>query len=148
MRVLQFTDPEDLKSLTKKLPKCKFPEDFMIALQAKQGMIDILESQRWLWLSANQVWIQKKFFMINTPKLRLLCINPSILSWEGSVIEYEWCLSFANGKRTQKKRFRSIKAQWYEVDENWEKQCYQSELWGIQAIVFQHEMDHMNWLII
>jgi hypothetical protein len=46
MRVLQFTDPDDLVSLTKKLPKCKFPEDFIIALQAKKDMIDILDSQR------------------------------------------------------------------------------------------------------
>ncbi len=148
MKILQFTNPEDLPLLTKKLPKCKFPEDFIIALQAKQNMIDICDSQRWLWLSANQIGIQKRFFLINTPKLRLLCINPSILSGEWSTIENEWCLSFANWQRTQKKRFKTIKAQWYEVDERWEKVCYQSELGGIQAIVFQHEMDHMNWLII
>lgn len=147
-RILQFTNPEDLPLLTKKLPKCKFPEDFVLAMQSRDRMRELCDAERWLWLSANQVGIMKKFFIVNTPKLDLLCINPSILSWEWIVVENEWCLSFADWQRHQRKRFKTIKAQWYEVDENWEKVCYQSELAGINAIVFQHEIDHMNWLII
>jgi len=46
MRVLQFTDPDDLPYLTKKLPKCKFPEDFIIALQAKKDMVSICTQER------------------------------------------------------------------------------------------------------
>lgn len=46
MKILQFTDPNDLPLLTKKLPKCKFPEDFIIALQSKKEMIELCDAER------------------------------------------------------------------------------------------------------
>lgn len=145
MKILQFTNEEDLKILTKKLPKIEKAEDYVLAWENKQVFFDICKNNRWIWLSANQVWIEKRFFVIHTDKMQELFINPVLVKWYWQQFSStEWCLSFANWKKWFKKRFKMIDVKF--EDEN--AMRYEMKLTWLEAIVFQHELDHMNWIII
>lgn len=144
MRILQFTNEEDLKILTKKLPKCKSKEDYAQAWENKLKMFSLCQEYNWSWLSSNQIWIEKRFFVMFTRDNQLLIINPILVSWDKSVPSKEWCLSFANWKQNFKKRFKNIKVRF--EDEN--AMRFEASLSWYDAIVFQHELDHMNWKII
>jgi len=56
MKILQFTNEEDLKILTKKFPKIEKWEDYIFAWEKKQEMFDICKNNNWVWLSSNQIW--------------------------------------------------------------------------------------------
>lgn len=143
MKILQFTDPNDLLILTQKLPKCT-EKDFEMIRDTEEIMYEECIQHNWIGLSANQLGILKRFFVICTPKMKRLFINPIILEGRWSAFDKEGCLSFANGKKTPKKRFKMIDVSWIDLDWNKNYECLS---WK-EAQVFQHEMDHMNWLII
>lgn len=144
MKILQFTDPTDLEFLTKPLKKCNSLNDYKLAWEYKEKFFDLCKQYNWVWLSANQVWINKRFFIINTDTLQELFINPKLLSWTWQILKAEWCLSFANWKQSLKKRYKSIEVQF----ENELKEKFTTKLSWLNARVFQHELDHMNWIII
>lgn len=145
MKILQFTDKEDYKILTKKLPKVTTKEDYKIAWELKNTMFKLCIENNWIWLSSNQIWIEKRFFVIHTKSLKDIFINPVIEKWYwDKVSSTEWCLSFANWKKWFKKRYKKIDVLF--EDEN--KIKYKMNLNWLDSIVFQHELDHMNWIVI
>ena len=145
MNILQFTNEEDLKILTKKLPKITNTEDYILAWNNKEIFFDICKNNNWIWLSSNQVWITKRFFVIYTKDMQELFINPILVKWYWNPFSStEWCLSFANWKKWFKKRYKMIDVRF--EDEN--AMRYEMKLTWLEAIVFQHELDHMNWIII
>ncbi len=73
---------------------------------------------------------------------KLICINPEVTACEGSLIFREGCLSVpdftGNVVRSQTITLRYL-------DESFEEHTIEST--GFEAVIFQHEIDHLNGLL-
>jgi len=101
-------------------------------------------------LAATQLGIEKRFFGIKFAKKVRVFINPKITKCFGKMVfpaildendkaeEFlEGCLSFPNLFGTVK-RYLKIEVEWMEG---------KTILEGFEAIVFQHELDHLNGVL-
>ena len=102
------------------------------------------KSKDWVWLGSPQVWHSKRIFLAQFDKKNTtVVINPKILKFsERKVVWQEWCLSlpwvFWDVKRSKK-----IVVEYF--NEVWKK--IKMELKWFWAVVFQHEFDHLNWIL-
>jgi peptide deformylase len=116
-----------------------------------QQMVQIMYGTNGIGLAANQVGRSERIFVMDpwqdepenlefTPAL--ICINPEIISKEGSQKTKEGCLSipkyFAQIERAKKVvlRFHTLEGEVKEV-----------ELEGLAAVVAQHELDHLDGIL-
>lgn len=101
-------------------------------------------SEDWVWVAAPQAWYSKRIFLAKFDKQNTtVVINPKILKFsEKKVVWQEWCLSipwvFWNVERSKK-----ITVEYF--NEVWKR--FKMELKWFWAIVFQHEMDHLDWIL-
>lgn len=143
-RILQFTDKEDLKILTTAWETVK-----EITPEIKELVQDLFDTCDaawiWVWMSANQIWVAKRVFVIAYQSFRKAFINPSIIneSWE-IIRDWETCLSYADWRSTETRRLSRIRVSFTNLE--WESE--EMSLKNFKAVIFQHEMDHMNWEII
>ena len=91
-------------------------------------------------LSANQVGLPYRMFVMGTPEMEMVFINPKIRNTAGDFIyAEEGCLThpglFINIKRPEEVRVLSTNM-FYDT----EAQTYK----GMTARIIQHEMDHLN----
>ncbi|MDQ7039175.1 MAG: peptide deformylase [Aquificota bacterium] len=108
-------------------------------------MFETMYSAEGVGLAANQIGVPLKVMVIDTtpkedaPDLKVVLINPEIVSAEGKVKYREGCLSFpgltVEVERAEKVLVRALNEHGEQVD---------LELEGFPAIVFQHELDHLN----
>ena len=120
-------------------------------------MFRIAVENNGIGLAANQVGLDKRLFIINMPTRKEAFFNPR---WEpadfhpGGVImdtsqfdsmtnSREGCLSLP-GIEVTVPRQKVIKASWQDID----GAEVMETLYGIEAIVFQHELDHLNGVLI
>ncbi len=105
---------------------------------------ELESSKTGIGISAIQIGIPRRVAIIYTEKSeRLPLLNPTIIEMEGEITSTEGCLSCPNEivsiKRAQKinlaytTKFGNSITRWFE---------------GRDAIVIQHEIDHMNGKII
>jgi peptide deformylase len=123
-------------------------------------MKDTLSATWWgVGLAAPQVWVWLRVFVMhprptqNYPDEQdqwvQVIINPHILNSSTIVVSwYEWCLSISsqNGQgmlRAQVPRHERIEVTY--MDENWNE--YTKKLDWFAAIIFQHEYDHLEWMV-
>lgn len=143
---LQYSNPEDaaiLNTVCAPVDKSEFDiEDFETYYK---NMIKICEDNNGVWLAANQIGITKRFFVIHTENLSNMFINPVIESYSWQKLSSEWCLSFADGKKTIKPRYKTISVSYmnpFGATIEWLTLTWR------EAIIFQHELDHLNWITI
>jgi len=111
--------------------------------KVRQDLIDSMEHYQGVGLSANQIGITERVFImyedVNTRKI-LTCFNPKIIetSKEQILID-EGCLTYP-GVWLKVKRPIAIKVEF--EDENGEK--HEREFQGLTSRIFQHEYDHMQ----
>jgi peptide deformylase len=122
---------------------------------------EILEqSDNGAGLSANQINSRKRFFGVKNPETKKvdIFINPKVIKTDGEktypVIKLEdegeedfleGCLSFPDFFG-QVKRFLKIEAEWEEIEG--EKLVKKTKTMnGFEAVVFQHETDHLNGIL-
>jgi len=111
--------------------------------KVRQDLIDSMEHYQGVGLSANQIGIAERVFImyedINTRKI-LTCFNPKIVetSKEEILID-EGCLTYP-GVWLKVKRPIAIKVEF--EDEKGEK--HEREFQGLPSRIFQHEYDHME----
>jgi len=113
--------------------------------QLIEDMFDTMYHEEGVGLAANQIGEPLRIMVIDTtpkkesPPVKLALINPELISAEGKIKYKEGCLSFpgltVEVERFEKVRFRAM-------DPNGEVKEYQLE--GFPAIVFQHELDHLD----
>ncbi len=136
--ILRFPHPV-LKTPTQKVD--------VIDKEIKELVADMFETMyhaEGVGLAANQIGVSLRVMVIDTtpkkegPPLKLVMINPEIISAEGSIKYKEGCLSFP-GLMIEVERYHRLKIK--ALDINGEEKEY--ELEGFPAIVFQHEMDHL-----
>lgn len=108
--------------------------------ELRKEMEDIMFSNQGIGLSANQVGLdQKVFVMGDKPDNTNICINPTILEYtEETVLDLEGCLSFPH-VYVKIRRPKEILAEFY--DENLEKQIVKID--GYSAKCYLHELDHL-----
>jgi len=131
-------------------------------LEDVQGVVELLkESENGAGLSAIQVGIQRRFFVVlnvataKTEKIAKVFINPRIVKSfgrknylkvngrDGKVDNFlEGCLSFP-GFFGAVKRWEKVKVEWWKLENEGLKR-EEAILEGFEAIVFQHELDHLN----
>ncbi|ADC89649.1 peptide deformylase [Thermocrinis albus DSM 14484] len=114
-------------------------------LKLVQDMWDTMYAEEGVGLAANQIGEPLRIMVIDTtpkresPPVKLVLINPQLIEAEGHITYREGCLSFpglsVEVTRYSKVRFRAL-------DLSGEEKEYQLE--GFPAIVFQHELDHLN----
>ena len=111
--------------------------------KVRQDLIDSMEHYQGVGLSANQIGISERVFImyedVNTRKI-LTCFNPKIVETSKEEISIdEGCLTYP-GVWLKVKRPIAIKVEF--EDEKSEK--YEITLEGLSSRIFQHEYDHME----
>ena len=110
--------------------------------ELKENLTETMENFTGIGLSANQCGIMERAFVMYSDvkkKEIIACFNPKIISEsEEKILMDEGCLTYP-GLWVKVKRPEGIEVM-YE-DENGKKQ--EKALFGLEARVFQHEMDHM-----
>jgi len=93
-------------------------------------------------LSAIQIGIPKRFFVMRMGYEYKEIINPIIIYKNNKKRSHEACLSVP-GQSGYVKRYNKIKVTYYDLN----NVKHQKTLKGLNAMVFQHELDHLNGLL-
>lgn len=111
------------------------------AKELEVDMVQTMVASKGRGLAANQVGLLKRVFAIQLDGQVPYCMfNPEIISYtKDSVENEEGCLSFPN-LWIKVKRHSTVNAKYF--DRNG-KECI-IELKGMDAVCFQHELDHLN----
>ncbi len=132
-----------LRKITKTVKKDEL--DFQKLIQK---MFEIMYSYEGVGLAANQIGLNYRVFVMNVKQDKnkegeKVFINPIILNKEGVQDGDEGCLSipgiFLNIKRAFKIKVKAL-------DENFQEFEFETE--GLPARVIQHEVDHLNNILI
>ena len=109
--------------------------------EIKEKMTDIMLSNGGIGLSANQIGLDAKIFIMGDTKENIsLIINPKVLQHtQDTVLELEGCLSFPN-VYMKIRRPKEILAEYY--DESLEQK--RTHVKGYGTKVFLHEWDHLH----
>lgn len=107
-------------------------------------MIEIMYEHNGVGLAAPQVGLPYRFFVMNSnppsKESEQVYINPIITNFTNVIVsESEGCLSFP-GIMAPVKRFKGIKFSAYDIAGN----HIRRELSGLEARIFQHEIDHLD----
>jgi len=107
-------------------------------------MIELMHKYNGVGLSANQVDVPQRFFVMNfTPEADdLVFINPVISKQKGSEEEEEGCLSLP-GVYAQVRRPKAIHLNAHTMDGN----EINVTLLGMTARIVQHETDHLDGVL-
>jgi peptide deformylase len=111
-------------------------------------MVDTMYANEGVGLAAPQVGVSKRVIVVDArpydPSTSLICmVNPEIVSEGGGVLHEEGCLSVPECVEGIKRR------EWIKIrglDERGREIEVEGE--GMLAIVFQHEIDHLNGKVI
>lgn len=110
-----------------------------------RDMFDTMYHAEGVGLAANQIGVPLSIMVIDTtpkedaPNLKLVLINPEVISSEGRIKYKEGCLSFP-GLSVEVERAKRVKVK--ALNEKGEE--VEIELEDFPAIVFQHEFDHLQ----
>jgi peptide deformylase len=113
-----------------------------------QDMIETMYHSNGIGLAACQIGIPRRIIVLDVspidPQQNLFAmINPEVISEEGEIDHEEGCLSvpdcFEKVKRRERIRVKGISADGKEIEVSGE---------GILAFALQHEIDHVNGVLI
>ena len=127
-----------LKNMAKPIDDFRYPAKLE---QLSKMMHTFMQDNDGMGLAAPQVGISRRIFVMNVHGQLYTCINPEA-HWatEDQLYESEeGCLSFP-GEWLKISRPRKILARYQDIFGTWQEQ----ELEGMQAVCYQHELDHLN----
>ena len=136
MKLVKSTDP----ILSKELADVDLKNPGFDPKELKEQMVELMVSKRGLGLSACQVGLDYKVFIIGDNKENcMMFINPEVISVsEETELDVEGCLSFPD-MFVRMARPNVVEAKWY--DEEFKEQSGSFE--GYTARCFLHEFDHL-----
>ena len=113
-------------------------------LDAVRDLIDTLAAnrERCVGMAANMIGVLRRFIAVMDGEKVLVMLNPEIVKASGPYHTEEGCLSL-DGTRPAR-RYRSIKVRWQ--DEAFRVRIRTFE--GFTAEIIQHEMDHLEGIVI
>jgi len=103
------------------------------------SLIETMVYYHGLGLSANQVGLPYRVFVMGAESVGFACFNPEIISAEGEEDYSEGCISYP-GLFLKVKRAKSIKVRYTDMNGVQKEQQFD----GLTARIFQHELDHLN----
>tara|TARA_Y100000389_G_scaffold151358_1_gene151104 strand:- start:3546 stop:4106 length:561 start_codon:yes stop_codon:yes gene_type:complete len=136
MKLVSNKDP----ILTRELQDVDMDNPQIDLKQTKKDMVELMCSKRGLGLSASQVGIDYKVFIIGEDKENtMMFVNPEVLSVsEETELDVEGCLSYPD-TFVKLARPKGVEAKWF--DEEGKPQEGRFE--GYTARCFLHEFDHL-----
>lgn len=124
------------------LKKAAVPYDFETdgdPTELVKAMTKIMFENNGIGLAAPQVGVNKRLFIMGNSDKLVVCINPYIVSGDGTERDLEGCLSFPNlWLRVLRKSKIIVKFQ--TITGETVEEIYQ----GLMARIFQHELDHLD----
>ena len=113
-------------------------------LSIGQDLQDTLNANqdRCVGMAANMIGVKKRIIIVNMGFLNIVMYNPMILKKDSPYETEEGCLSLDGVRKTI--RYETIEVEY--LDSSWKKHRQQYSGWTAQII--QHEVDHMNGIII
>lgn len=113
-------------------------------LQIGIDLRDTLEANRdrCVGMAANMIGINKSVIIVNIGMADVVMFNPVFLSKDSPYETEEGCLSLTGTRKTT--RYENIQVEFYDMQ--WKKQ--QMKLSGWPAQICQHEMDHLEGILI
>lgn len=122
---------------------CEIEEMGEADLSTIEKMLDTMLANDGIGLAAPQMGVGKRIIVVRNNEEIIKLINPLILKQEGEEEAQEGCLSLPNIYVGVKRAARvSVKGK----NERWEDVIIDAE--GLAARVFQHEIDHLNGVLI
>lgn len=140
MNLVKSTDP----ILQKELADVDLKNPGFDPKELKEQMTELMVSKRGLGLSACQVGLDHKLFIIGESKENcMMFINPEVISVsEETELDVEGCLSYPD-MFIRLARPKQVEAKWY--DEELKEQSGSFE--GYTARCFLHEFDHLYGVV-
>lgn len=108
-----------------------------------ENLKDTLQEHNALGLASNQIGILKRIIVIRKNSKIIEMINPVIVWKKGKISMMEECLSLP-GKSYTINRAREIKV----IAKNVNNKIFTFQTKNLMAIVIQHEIDHLNGILI
>ena len=117
-------------------------------LHLAERMLEFMKQSNGIGLAAPQLGIGCRLFVMQTKfgigDLATFCFNPEIIDHGTTTATIEeGCLSFP-GEQVKVTRPAFIEVKYH----NHRGEPLEAKLWGINAIVFQHELDHLNGIVM
>ena len=109
-----------------------------------QDLQDTLKANqdRCVGMAANMIGVKKRIIIVNIGLMNLVMYNPVILRKDTPYETEEGCLSLDGTRKTT--RYQNIEVEF--LDGTWKKHRQKYSGWTAQII--QHEVDHLNGIII
>lgn len=113
-------------------------------LSVGQDLQDTLKANqdRCVGMAANMIGVKKRIIIVNMGFLNMVMYNPVIVKKDTPYETEEGCLSLDGVRKTT--RYQNIEVEYQ--DSSWKKHRQQYSGWTAQII--QHEVDHLNGIII
>ena len=114
-------------------------------LEIAQDLLDTLLAHRetCVGMAANMIGQCKRIIVFDNGGVPTLMFNPEIIKASGEYEAEEGCLSLLGGPR-KTKRYQKIKVQYQTADFQVRLKTFE----GWTAQIIQHEVDHLNGVII
>ncbi len=113
-------------------------------LSVGQDLQDTLKANqdRCVGMAANMIGVKKRIIIVNMGFLNVAMYNPVIVKKDTPYETEEGCLSLDGVRKAT--RYQNIEVEY--LDSSWKKHRQQYSGWTAQII--QHEIDHLNGIII
>ena len=113
-------------------------------LSVGQDLQDTLKANqdRCVGMAANMIGVKKRIIIVNRGFLNVAMYNPVIVKKDTPYEAEEGCLSLDGVRKAT--RYQNIEVEY--LDSSWKKHRQQYSGWTAQII--QHEIDHLNGIII
>ena len=113
-------------------------------LSVGQDLQDTLKAnqERCVGIAANMIGVRKRIIIVNLGLMNLVMYNPVIVKRDTPFETEEGCLSLDGTRKTT--RYQNIEVEFQ--DSSWKKHRQKFSGWTAQII--QHEVDHLNGIII
>jgi peptide deformylase len=106
-------------------------------------MTEVMYANKGIGLAAPQIGILSQIFIVDIGEGCKVLINPEILGGEGESVMEEGCLSLPTIEVPVKRMEKVFIRGW-----NLEGKEVSLELFGFPGRVYQHEIDHLNGILI
>ena len=136
--ILKLTDPYN-PILKQKLELFDFEDPPVAPKYLAISLVETMVKYRGVGLSANQVGLPYRVFVMGAENVGFACFNPEILEVKGEETFEEGCLSFP-GLFLPIKRPSTIKVRYTDFNKVTKEETFS----GFTARIFLHEYDHME----
>ena len=109
-----------------------------------RDLLDTLQANRdrCVGMAANMIGVRKAVIVVHMGAADVVMFNPIVLKKEGPYEAEEGCLSLDDVRKTT--RYEYIEVEFYDM--SWKKR--RQKLCGLPAQICQHELDHLEGILI